>query len=153
MTKYILYTINTSQLFSVEGIPAGTRAPQTSSEEWYRSVWFIAVMALIAIIILFVLLACCLYRSSGGRTVYVRDREPLPPRTKIRSRPPSMSSLYTSSDRKNGSMIVSPGLCFNLRGRGYLDEYHFRLQFDRKCGIGKRKQILITSALSACTVS
>ena len=76
-------------------------------------------MALVAIIILFVFLACCLYRSSGNRTVYVRDREPLPPRTKIRSRPPSMSSLYTSSDRKNGSMIVSPCLCFNLaRGGG-----------------------------------
>ena len=113
-------TINTSLLFSVEGVPIGTQAPRTASEEWYRSVWFIAVMALIAIIILFVFLACCLYRSSGSRTVYVRDREPLPPRTKIRSRPPSMSSLYTSSDRKNGSMIVSPGLCFTLGG-GVID--------------------------------
>ncbi|KAM7427129.1 laminin subunit [Porites harrisoni] len=62
-------------------------------------------MALVAILILFILLALCLWRTSGNRTVYVRDREPLPPRTKLRSRPPSMSSLYTSSDRKNGSMI------------------------------------------------
>lgn len=121
-------SINPSQFFSVEGIPPGTQAPQTASDKWYRSVWFIAVMALIAIIILFVFLACCLYRSSGSRTVYVRDREPLPPRTKIRSRPPSMSSLYTSSDRKNGSMIVSQ---FRVKG---LDEFHFRLEFDRTCG-------------------
>lgn len=118
MAKYISYTINTSQLFLVEGVPPGTQAPQTSSEDWYRSVWFIAVMALIAIIILFVILAFCLYRSSGNRTVYVRDRDPLPPRPKTRSRPPSMSSLYTSSDRKNGSMIVSSGLCFTW-GRGH----------------------------------
>ena len=121
-------SLDTSQFFSVEGIPPGTQAPQTASEKWYRSVWFIAVMALIAIIILFVFLACCLYRSSGSRTVYVRDREPLPPRTKLRSRPPSMSSLYTSSDRKNGSMIVS-----QFRREG-LDEYHFLLEFDRTCG-------------------
>jgi len=87
-----------------EVVPA-TPAPRAASDEWYRSAWFIAVMALVAIIILFILLALCLLRTSGSRTVYVRDREPLPPRTKLRSRPPSMSSLYTSSDRKNGSMI------------------------------------------------
>ena len=92
--------------FSGEVEP-GTTAPRTDSEEWYSSAWFIAVMALVAILILFILLALCLWRTSGNRTVYVRDREPLPPRTKLRSRPPSMSSLYTSSDRKNGSMIVS----------------------------------------------
>lgn len=88
---------------SDEAVPA-TSAPLAASDEWYRSAWFIAVMALVAIIILFILLAFCLWRTSGSRTVYVRDREPLPPRTKLRSRPPSMSSLYTSSDRKNGSM-------------------------------------------------
>ena len=110
------YVLCTLTLFSAGPVEA-TSAPRTdTSGEWYTSVWFIAVMALIAIIILFVLLACCLYRTSGSRTVYVRDREPLPPRTKIRSRPPSMSSLYTSSDRKNGSMIVSSWLSFNLRG-------------------------------------
>lgn len=101
--------------FSGEVVPA-TPAPRAASDEWYRSAWFIAVMALVAIIILFILLALCLLRTSGSRTVYVRDREPLPPRTKLRSRPPSMSSLYTSSDRKNGSMIVS--LCFVPKGGG-----------------------------------
>ena len=94
------------QLFSGEVDPA-TTSPRTASDKWYRSAWFIAVMSLVAIIILFILLALCLWRTSGSRTVYVRDREPLPPRTKLRSRPPSMSSLYTSSDRKNGSILVS----------------------------------------------
>lgn len=86
-------------------VTVATSAPRTATNEWHKSVWFIAVMALVAIIILFLLIFCCMWKSTGGRTVFVRDREPLPPRTKLRSRPPSMSSLYTSSDRKNGSFI------------------------------------------------
>lgn len=87
--------------------PQSTAAPRVDEVPWYRAIWFIALIVLFAIIILFALLALCLRRRSGDRTVYVREREPLPPRTKMRSRPPSMSSLYTSSDRKAGSMIVS----------------------------------------------
>ena len=47
---------------------------------------------------MFAVVALCLRRTSGDRTVYVRERDPLPVRAKSRSGLASMSSDYTPSE-------------------------------------------------------
>ncbi|XP_071790086.1 usherin-like isoform X2 [Asterias amurensis] len=53
-----------------------TPIPQVA---WYSSVWFIAIMVLIGVVILFILIAIFLSRM-GTRKPYERERRPLPPR-------------------------------------------------------------------------
>ncbi|KAJ8045141.1 Usherin [Holothuria leucospilota] len=49
--------------------------------QWYQSVWFIAIVILIGIVILFILLGVALSRITPSRP-YERERQPLPPRQK-----------------------------------------------------------------------
>ncbi|XP_038072643.1 usherin-like isoform X1 [Patiria miniata] len=56
--------------------PNATREPQVV---WYNTVWFIAIMVLVGVVILFILIAVVLSRL-GTRKPYERERRPLPPR-------------------------------------------------------------------------
>jgi usherin len=64
---------------------AGTPAPTTDAVvreaglPVYQEVWFIVVVAILALVLLFVGIALCL-RCTGHRMPYIRERAPLQPR-------------------------------------------------------------------------
>ncbi|PIK62300.1 putative usherin [Apostichopus japonicus] len=55
------------------------RSTGAISTQWYQSVWFIAIVILIGIVILFILIGVALSRISPNKP-YERERQPLPPR-------------------------------------------------------------------------
>ncbi|XP_041469805.1 usherin-like [Lytechinus variegatus] len=60
--------------------PPSTGGPQPDAQtQWYSSVWFIAIMVLLGVVIIFILIAIVLSRT-GTRKPYARERTPLPPR-------------------------------------------------------------------------
>ena len=71
---------------------------QDNNDTWYKTVWFLALIAVLLILVVFSVVALCLRRTSGDRTVFVRERDPLPVRVKSRSVDPSLSSNYTPSE-------------------------------------------------------
>ena len=61
-------------------------AAQVSEKPWYKTVWFLALCALAGLLIIFLLVVCCCRGYGKNRTVYVRQREPLPTKNKIGTR-------------------------------------------------------------------
>ena len=60
------------------GVTGGTPTvgPSSSDLPVYQEVWFIALIAILALIILFIGLACCL-RRTRHKVPYIRERMPL----------------------------------------------------------------------------
>ena len=75
-----------------------SRQESEESDTWYKAVWFLVLLAVFLILAVFAVVALCLRRTSGDRTVFVRDRDPLPVRPKSRSGGVSLSSNYTPSE-------------------------------------------------------
>ena len=68
---------------------------QLSSTEWYKTVWFLALCALLFILLLLILIACFCLGYRKNRAVYVRQRDPLPIKPKLGgSRGPSALEIY-----------------------------------------------------------
>ena len=67
--KSIIYT-------GVPGTATPTIGPVKSDLPVYQEVWFIALIAILALIILFIGLACCL-RRTNHKVPYIRERMPL----------------------------------------------------------------------------
>lgn len=65
----------------------------------YQEVWFIALIAILALVILFIGLACCI-RATGHKVPYIRERMPLQPKQK-KMAPPFAYCV----DPYNGSII------------------------------------------------
>ena len=60
----------------------GTILPEAAtSMPVYQEVWFIVVVAILALLFLFIGIALCL-RCTGHRMPYIRERNPLPQRQK-----------------------------------------------------------------------
>lgn len=62
----------------------------------YQEVWFIAIMAILALIILFIVLAVCV-RASGASLPYIRERMPLQPRQQKAAPPMAYCIPYDAS--------------------------------------------------------
>lgn len=80
------------------------REEQTGAAPVYREVWFIILMCVIALLLLFIILAFCIKRMTRPRP-YVRERLPLEARQK-------KADYDFSHDPYNGSVVpdVSPGI-------------------------------------------
>ncbi|XP_066923568.1 usherin-like [Clytia hemisphaerica] len=59
---------------------------QTAETPWYRTVWFLALCALAGLLIIFLIIVCCCRGYGRNRTVYVRQRDPLPRKAKFGAR-------------------------------------------------------------------
>lgn len=84
------------------------------SDTWYKTVWFLVIIAVFLILAVFGVVALCLRRTSGDRTVFVRERDPLPVRPKSRSTAASFSSNYTPSEAQFNLGMVRTIYCYNL---------------------------------------
>ena len=87
------------------------RQKSEESERWFKTVWFLVLVAVLLILAVFAVVALCLRRTSGDRTVFVRERDPLPMRPKSRSTAASSSSNYTPSEAHFNLGMVSSLRC------------------------------------------
>lgn len=101
------------------------RQKSEESDTWYKTVWFLVVIAVLLILAVFAVVALCLRRTSGDRTVFVRERDPLPVRPKSRSTAASMSSNYTPSEAHFN--LVSTIGCRNLSFNTVSIIYHLNI--------------------------
>ena len=73
----------------------------------YQEVWFIVVVAILALVLLFIGIACCL-RCTGHRMPYIRERAPLQPRQrKAIEGMPYFDGNFISSDIPPGSQYAT----------------------------------------------
>ena len=103
------------------------RQKSEESDTWYKTVWFLVVIAVLLILAVFAVVALCLRRTSGDRTVFVRERDPLPVRPKSRSTAASMSSNYTPSEAHFNLGMVSTISCCNLSLNTVSVLYHLNI--------------------------
>ena len=83
--------------FWIGGTVAPSVGPVSSDLPVYQEVWFIALIAILALIILFIGLACCL-RRTGHKVPYIRERMPLQAKQKKMGAPLSyVIDPYTGS--------------------------------------------------------
>ncbi|XP_028396319.1 LOW QUALITY PROTEIN: usherin-like [Dendronephthya gigantea] len=94
--------------FNVKGVPVTDHQSQDDDNIWYETVWFLVLIAVLLILVVFSVVALCLRRTSGDRTVFVRERDPLPVRVKSRSAAASLSSNYTPSEAHFNLALVDP---------------------------------------------
>ncbi len=82
------------------GVSGTTTSPVSAADSdvpVYQEVWFIALIAILALIILFILLACCL-RRTAHKVPYIRERMPLYAKHKKLAQPLSyVVDPYTGS--------------------------------------------------------
>ena len=93
-TYYTLYMSRC--VFVVAASTAITDVPVAALTPVYQEVWFIAIMAILALILLFIVLAVCV-RASGASLPYIRERLPLQPRQQKTAPPKAYCIPYDAS--------------------------------------------------------
>lgn len=83
-------------------------AASTGENPWYKTVWFLALCALAFVLLVFLIIVCCCRGYRRGRTVYVRQREPLPGKGGWRMGPRSAVDLNDNNGGFPANMRISP---------------------------------------------
>jgi len=99
----VLTSVSTQDVTVAVGTVLPTTAAQTG-DDWYTKLWFLALCALILLIIIIIIALCCCRGYRRNRSVYVRQREPLPIKSKLVSRAPSVAEF----DERQSQVAYTP---------------------------------------------
>lgn len=86
---------------SIDVGTVATAGALSSDTPWYKTVWFLALCALAGVLAIFLLLVCYCRSCKGDRTVYVRQREPLPIKNKYGQRESSVDAFSEKAYRQD----------------------------------------------------